>query len=72
MLLTVCEFCFQKHIETAIELNPNDPTPHHMLGRWCYSVSTIWFQQVVLCAVILMLTWLQKCGNLKKKKSTVK
>ncbi|KAK7104150.1 regulator of microtubule dynamics protein 1-like [Littorina saxatilis] len=36
----------KKHIQLAMQLNPKDPTPHHMLGRWCYSV--------------YMLTWLER------------
>ncbi|XP_046567398.1 LOW QUALITY PROTEIN: regulator of microtubule dynamics protein 1-like [Haliotis rubra] len=31
-------FDIKKHIEKAIELSPPDPSNHHMLGRWCYSV----------------------------------
>lgn len=36
----------KEHIQQAIDLNPSDPTPHHMLGRWCYSV--------------YMLSWLER------------
>lgn len=39
-------YLIKKHIQQAIDLNPKDPTPHHMLGRWCYS--------------IYMLSWLER------------
>ncbi|XP_076442855.1 regulator of microtubule dynamics protein 1-like [Babylonia areolata] len=39
-------YLIKEHIQLAIDLNPKDPTPHHMLGRWCYS--------------IYMLSWLER------------
>lgn len=29
---------FKTHIERAIELRPEDPYCHHLLGRWAYEV----------------------------------
>ncbi|KAL5008165.1 hypothetical protein ScPMuIL_013746 [Solemya velum] len=39
-------YIFKDHIKRAIELNPTDPSNHHLLGRWCYGV--------------YMLTWLER------------
>ncbi|KAJ8308602.1 hypothetical protein KUTeg_013476 [Tegillarca granosa] len=29
---------YNEHIERAIDLNPKDPSNHHLLGRWCFGV----------------------------------
>ena len=39
-------YYFQTHIERAIELNPTDPSNHHLLGRWCYGVSQIYISRM--------------------------
>ena len=33
---------FKKHIDTALQLSPNDATLHHLLGRFCYEVRNYW------------------------------
>lgn len=32
---------FRKHVEEALNLKPDDPTLHHLLGRFKYEVSWI-------------------------------
>lgn len=32
---------FKKHVDLALGLNPNDPSLHHMLGRFDYEVASL-------------------------------
>ena len=32
-------FTFKEHVDRAVEINPQDPALHHLLGRFCYEVS---------------------------------
>ena len=34
-------FIFKTHIDRAVELNPNDSTLHHLLGRFCFEVDKL-------------------------------
>jgi hypothetical protein len=34
-----CGHRFKHHITTAISLRPDEPTAHHLFGRWCLEVS---------------------------------
>ena len=36
-------FEFKKHIDAAAELNPGDHITQHLLGRFCYEVSQVCF-----------------------------
>lgn len=37
---------FKEHVDTAVRLKPQDPTLHHMLGRWSLEVSTLsWLER---------------------------
>lgn len=41
-------FTFKDHIEKAIVLQPDDPSSHHLLGRWCYGVYMLsWVERQV-------------------------
>eukprot|EP01137_Pigoraptor_chileana_P005384 Opistho-2@48383 len=45
-------FVFREHIEKAIELDPHDPTAHHLLGRWCYEVALLsWIERKAATAI---------------------
>ncbi|XP_028156256.1 regulator of microtubule dynamics protein 1-like [Ostrinia furnacalis] len=38
----------KKHMDLAVTLNPNDATTLHMLGEWCYQVSSLpWHQRKI-------------------------
>ncbi|WAR19008.1 RMD2-like protein [Mya arenaria] len=39
-------YIYKEHIEKAISINPDDPSNHYLLGRWCWSV--------------YMLSWLER------------
>lgn len=37
---------YKKHIEKAIELSPNDPFPHYLIGRFMYELSQLsWWER---------------------------
>lgn len=41
-------FVFKEHVEAAIVINPQDPTLHHLLGRFKYEVATLsWLERKV-------------------------
>jgi len=43
---------YKKHIERAIELNPEDPSAYSLLGRWCFEVAMLpWYLRKVAAAV---------------------
>jgi len=42
----------KKHFEKAIELNPEDPTPHHLVGMWCFSFADLaWYERKIAAVV---------------------
>jgi hypothetical protein len=34
-------FIFKQHVDTALALQPRDPSLHHLLGRFSYEVSIL-------------------------------
>lgn len=38
----------KQHVDKALELDPNDPSLHHMLGRFCFEVAGLkWYERKV-------------------------
>lgn len=43
---------FKEHVDTAVRLKPQDPTLHHMLGRWSLEVATLsWLERKLAAAL---------------------
>ena len=44
---------YRKHISRAIELNPDDSTNYHLLGRWCFEVASLsWWERQAAATLI--------------------
>lgn len=42
----------RKHMEKAMELNPEDATSIYLLGNWCYSVAEVpWYQKKIASTI---------------------
>ncbi|CAH6788064.1 regulator of microtubule dynamics protein 3 [Phodopus roborovskii] len=45
-------FSFKEHVDKAIQLEPEDPRNHFLLGRWCYQVSHLsWLEKKTATAL---------------------
>jgi len=45
-------FKIKEHALKASEINPKDPTPYHILGKWCYGVASIsWLERKAASAL---------------------
>ncbi|KAG8197077.1 hypothetical protein JTE90_004344 [Oedothorax gibbosus] len=45
-------FDVKKHMERAVELNPQDSTSYYLLGKWCYTFADMpWYQRQVAAAI---------------------
>jgi len=40
-------FLFKQHLDKALTLRPNDPSLHHLLGRFKYEVSILYLTCIV-------------------------
>lgn len=44
---------FRKHVKKAIELNPDDSTNYHLLGRWCFEIASLpWWKRQAAATLI--------------------
>eukprot|EP01111_Echinosteliopsis_oligospora_P012520 TRINITY_DN428_c0_g1_i2.p1 TRINITY_DN428_c0_g1~~TRINITY_DN428_c0_g1_i2.p1 ORF type:complete len:137 (-),score=40.17 TRINITY_DN428_c0_g1_i2:103-513(-) len=42
----------KEHAVRSLELKPNDPSTLHLLGRWCYAISSIgWVERKLASAI---------------------
>ncbi|KAJ8965745.1 hypothetical protein NQ314_003923 [Rhamnusium bicolor] len=45
-------YLFKKHVDEAIAINPDDPSLHHMLGRFSYEAAGLkWYERKVAAAL---------------------
>ncbi|CAL1269916.1 unnamed protein product [Larinioides sclopetarius] len=45
-------FDVKKHMERAVELNPQDSTSYYLIGEWCYTFADMpWYQRKVAAAI---------------------
>lgn len=46
-------YLVKQHAETAVQLNPQDSTTLHLLGRWCFTVADVsWIERKFASTII--------------------